>query len=101
MEEFGIRLTRGFTTRAEAFGPRLFAFLYEDGYSLIRRVRQLPPESRRRVPAAALTAYAGEPDRERVLAAGFQCHVAKPVEPADLAATVARLAAELVRPQLA
>jgi CheY-like chemotaxis protein len=64
----------------------------EDGYSLIRRIRLLPPEDGGLTPAAALTAYAGTEDRMRALAAGFQIHVAKPVQPAELAAVVASLA---------
>ena len=64
-----------------------------DGYELIRRVRELPLERGGRTPAAALTAYAGPADRARALASGFQTHVAKPVEPAELAAVVAGLAA--------
>ncbi|MBV8859514.1 MAG: PAS domain-containing protein [Acidobacteria bacterium] len=63
-----------------------------DGYELIRRVRELPFERGGRTPAAALTAYAGPADRARALASGFQLHVAKPVEPAELAAVVAGLA---------
>ncbi|MET0622667.1 MAG: ATP-binding protein, partial [Pyrinomonadaceae bacterium] len=64
----------------------------EDGYSLIARVRALGADSGGSLPAAALTAYAREQDRERALAAGFQTHLAKPVEPQTLTATVARLA---------
>ena len=45
-----------------------------------------------RIPAAALTAYAGVEDRMRVLAAGYQMHIPKPVEPGALAAIVASLA---------
>jgi CheY-like chemotaxis protein len=63
-----------------------------DGYMLIRRVRELSEEQGGRTPAAALTAYAGAEDRARSLASGFQLHVAKPVEPAELAAVVASLA---------
>ena len=62
-----------------------------DGYELIRRVRDLPEEQGGRTPAAALTAYAGPGDRERALASGFQLHVPKPVEPAELASAVASL----------
>jgi signal transduction histidine kinase len=65
---------------------------HEDGYNFIRRVRALPPESGGRLPAAALTAYASSGDRMRVLAAGFNMHVAKPVQPAELAMVVASLA---------
>jgi CheY-like chemotaxis protein len=45
---------------------------------------------RRPIPAIALTAYAGKEDRDRVLAAGFHVHVAKPIDPDVLADTVAR-----------
>ena len=64
----------------------------EDGYSLVRRVRRLAPEHGGRVPAIACSAYAREEDRLRALAAGFQRHLAKPLDPADLVALVARLA---------
>ena len=63
----------------------------EDGYALIRRVRALEGHLRD-LPAIALTAYAGEADRRRALEAGFQIHLAKPVEPADLIAALATLA---------
>jgi CheY-like chemotaxis protein len=64
----------------------------EDGYSLIRKVRALPSQSGGRIPAVALTAYARAEDRIKALAAGFQMHAPKPVEPAELAAIVASLA---------
>ncbi len=64
----------------------------EDGYALIRQVRELEAERGGRVPAVALTAYARVEDRTRALAAGFQMHVAKPVNPAELATVVASLA---------
>jgi signal transduction histidine kinase len=64
----------------------------EDGYSLIRKVRSLSAESGGLIPAAALTAYAREEDRERALAAGFQMHVAKPISSGELISTVAGLA---------
>ena len=64
----------------------------EDGYAFIRRVRALPPDAGGKVPAAALTAYASVADRMKVLAAGFNMHVAKPVQPAELAMVVASLA---------
>jgi signal transduction histidine kinase/CheY-like chemotaxis protein len=64
----------------------------EDGYALIRKVRALALEDGRRIPAAALTAYAGVADRARALSAGFDRHVAKPVAPTDLVALVASLA---------
>ncbi|MCA1555963.1 MAG: PAS domain S-box protein, partial [Acidobacteria bacterium] len=58
----------------------------EDGYTLIRKIRSLPPERGGKIPAAALTAYARAEDRMRALLAGFQLHVPKPVEPAELTA---------------
>lgn len=66
----------------------------EDGYDLIRQVRSSETERIARLPAAALTAYTTEEDRDRVLAAGFQFHLAKPVDPAVLVATVERLRGE-------
>lgn len=65
----------------------------EDGYTLIRKVRALSDEEGGNVPAAALTAFARAEDRTRALLAGFQTHVAKPVEPAELTAVVASLTA--------
>jgi PAS domain S-box-containing protein len=65
----------------------------EDGYSLIRRIRALATESGGNVPAAAITAYASPSDRMKVLGAGFNIHMSKPVQPAQLASVVARLAA--------
>ena len=64
-----------------------------DGYTFISQVRALPPEEGGQTPAAALTAYARVEDRTRALRAGFQLHVPKPVEPAELVAVVANLAA--------
>ena len=58
----------------------------------IRQVRAFTPDDGGRTPAAALTAFARAEDRTRVLRAGYQAHVAKPVEPAELAAVVASLA---------
>ena len=62
----------------------------EDGYALIRRVRALP--SGARLPALALTAYAGAAESRRALEAGYQRYLSKPVEPCELAALVAELA---------
>jgi CheY-like chemotaxis protein len=64
----------------------------EDGYDLIRRVRELPAERGGRTPSAALTAFARGEDRRRALRAGFQMHVAKPVDLQELATVVACLA---------
>ncbi|MBD1924384.1 PAS domain S-box protein [Microcoleus sp. FACHB-831] len=63
----------------------------EDGFSLIRQLRLLPAAQGGRIPAVALTAYAREEDRTRVLLAGFQQHLPKPVSPDELAAVVASL----------
>ncbi|MBI1734211.1 MAG: response regulator [Candidatus Rokubacteria bacterium] len=63
-----------------------------DGFELIRKIRLRPRDRGGAVPAAALTAAAGRDTAERALAAGFEAHVAKPFEPADLARVVARLA---------
>jgi PAS domain S-box-containing protein len=63
----------------------------EDGYELIRKVRALPAERGGLTPAIALTGYATRKDRERALSAGYQMHLAKPVEPAELVAAIASL----------
>jgi PAS domain S-box-containing protein len=63
----------------------------EDGYSLIRKVRALAPERGGYIPAVALTAYARVEDRLKVLSSGFQMHVPKPVEPAELVAIMAAM----------
>lgn len=69
-----------------------------DGYALIEKIRQLPSDRGGRIPAAALTAYAGVEDRMRVLSAGYQMHIPKPVEPAELATVVGSIALRYVRP---
>jgi CheY-like chemotaxis protein len=69
-----------------------------DGYALIERVRQLPAEFGGKIPAAALTAYAGVEDRMRVLSSGYQMHIPKPVEPAELTTVVANLAQRYAMP---
>jgi CheY-like chemotaxis protein len=63
----------------------------EDGYALIRRVRALEPQHGRHIPAVALTAHARTDDRMRALSAGFEMHVPKPVEPAELVMVIASL----------
>jgi hypothetical protein len=63
-----------------------------DGYQLIRELRLRPPQQGGSVPAAALTAYARTEDRLRALRAGFQMHLPKPVQPAELITVVASLA---------
>ena len=66
----------------------------EDGYAFMRRVRELPAEEGGRARALAVTAYARSTDRVRALESGFQMHIAKPVDPAELIACVASLAAK-------
>lgn len=63
----------------------------EDGFSLIRRVRALPDPVRRNIPAIALTAYVRAEDRTESIRAGFQYHLGKPAEPAELLAIVQSL----------
>ena len=73
----------------------------ENGYSLIQRVRALPFEEGGGTPAAAVTAYARRDDRWRVLGAGFQLHLEKPIEPIGLAVAVANLAGRRASPRQA
>ena len=63
----------------------------EDGYSLICKVRALPPEQGGTVPAAALTGYVSHEDYLKALSAGYHTHIKKPVEPEELIAVVASL----------
>jgi len=62
---------------------------HEDGYSLLQAIRQMPQLQLQRIPALAVTAYAAPRDRERALAAGFDCHLPKPVDPHELVEAVA------------
>jgi PAS domain S-box-containing protein len=64
----------------------------QDGYMLIKQVRSLKPRQGGRIPAAAVSAFARPEDRTRALQAGYQMHVAKPVDPTELTAVVASLA---------
>jgi signal transduction histidine kinase/ActR/RegA family two-component response regulator len=64
----------------------------EDGYSLIRKVRALDRLRGSNTPALALTAYARPEDRMQAIRSGYQMHIAKPVEPAELTTVVAALA---------
>jgi CheY-like chemotaxis protein len=63
-----------------------------DGYTLIRRIRSSPEPRLARVPAIALTAFARPEDRTRALRAGYQAHLVKPMDAAELIATVASFA---------
>ena len=62
-----------------------------DGYSLIRQIRNMPIEQGGQIPAIALTAFAGDIDKQQVLAAGFNRHIAKPVEPIELVTLIAEI----------
>ena len=64
----------------------------QDGYELVQRIRSMPRDGRPRLSAVALTAYARPEDRLKSLLAGFDMHIAKPVDPLALATVVARLA---------
>jgi len=62
-----------------------------NGYSLMRQIRSLRPEQSGHIPAIALTAYAGEYNQRQAIAAGFQQHLSKPVEPEALVKAIAQL----------
>jgi signal transduction histidine kinase len=66
-----------------------------DGYDLIRSIRRLPAERGGQTPALALTAFARSEDRQRALVAGYQAHLAKPAQPAELITLIASLAGRL------
>ncbi len=68
---------------------------HEDGFTLIRTVRALPAEQGGGIPAIALTAFARTQDRLRILSAGYQMHVPKPVEPLELLTVIASLTKRL------
>ncbi len=63
----------------------------EDGYAFIGKLRARPADRGGDIPAGALTAYARDDDRARTLAAGYQLHLAKPIDPAALVAAVSKL----------
>ncbi len=63
-----------------------------DGYELLERIRHQDPAEHAGIPAIALTAFARAEDRTRALLAGYQAHLAKPIESAELIATVASFA---------
>jgi PAS domain S-box-containing protein len=70
----------------------------EDGHALIRKVRALPEAQGGRTPSVALTAYARTEDRTAAFRAGFDMHLAKPIDPAELVVVVARLMTRRSRP---
>jgi CheY-like chemotaxis protein len=63
----------------------------QDGYALIRKIRALPADRGGQIPAAALTGLTGDEDRARMMRAGFQYHLAKPVDARRLVEVVATL----------
>jgi PAS domain S-box-containing protein len=63
----------------------------QDGYELMRKLRALPPQRGGKTPAIALTGYASRKDRERALNTGYQQHMAKPIEQADMIKAIAAL----------
>jgi PAS domain S-box-containing protein len=67
----------------------------EDGHALLHRIRSLDAAHGGAIPAIALTAYARPEDRVKAVRAGFQMHLAKPVEPSELVAVVASVARRL------
>jgi CheY-like chemotaxis protein len=67
----------------------------KDGFNLIREVRSQSPDRGGRVPAVALTAYTRVEDRTTALAAGFDMHIPKPMQPAEVVAVVAKLTARI------
>jgi signal transduction histidine kinase/CheY-like chemotaxis protein len=69
----------------------------EDGYALISHIRAMPAGDKAKIPAIALTAFASNQDRTQALVAGFNLHLGKPVEPAELLLAVADLAGRTVR----
>jgi signal transduction histidine kinase/ActR/RegA family two-component response regulator len=69
----------------------------EDGYALITRIRALPAKDRANLPAIALTAFASNNERTQALLAGFNVHMGKPVEPAQLLETIADLAGRTIQ----
>ena len=63
----------------------------EDGYSLIRQVRALDASAGGQIPAVAITAYASEQEQQMAIDAGFQMHMAKPIDPTELVLMIANL----------
>ncbi|MCC5637677.1 response regulator [Nostoc sp. CHAB 5844] len=90
LEQYGAQVTQAQSANAALshLGQAKFDLLISDigmpdidGYTLIRQIRKLSPAQGGEIPAIALTAYAGEIDQQLALAAGFQQHISKPIEP--------------------
>ncbi|MEH1898599.1 MAG: response regulator [Nostoc sp.] len=89
LEQYGVQVTeaQSATEALSSLGQAKFDLLISDigmpdmdGYTLIRQIRKQSPEQSGEIPAIALTAYAGEIDRQLALTAGFQQHISKPIE---------------------
>jgi len=87
--------SRAALARIEAVQPHVLildiGMLEMDGFELIRQIRSSPNPAVRDLPAAALTAFARSEDRTKALRSGFEMHLAKPIDPGELAASVATL----------
>ncbi|WP_017654076.1 response regulator [Fortiea contorta] len=90
LEQYGARVTQvnSASEALSSFRQTKFDLLISDigmpgmdGYTLIRQIRKHSPDQGGEIPAIALTAYAGEIDQKQALAAGFQRHISKPIEP--------------------
>jgi CheY-like chemotaxis protein len=68
-----------------------------DGYALIRQIRELPVDRGGNIPALSLTAYARSEDRTKALRAGFNTHLAKPIDPGELVVVIASLVEGFLR----
>ncbi|MCF2150342.1 response regulator [Desmonostoc muscorum LEGE 12446] len=97
LEQYGVQVTEvdSASEALSSLGQAKFDLLISDvgmpdmdGYTLIRQIRKQSPEQGGEIPAIALTAYAGESDRQQALAAGFQQHISKPIEPELLVQTI-------------
>jgi len=100
LKRYGARVT---STKSAAEASRVFSnevpdvlisdigMPDEDGYEFIRKLRALPREQGGHTPAIALTGYASRKDRERALEAGYDQHMAKPIEQADIISALAAL----------
>ena len=101
MQKIANRISAGVITAAMILGATLMMRVPTAttifGYQFMREVRKLPGSSGGRTPAVALTAFARPEDCTRALMAGYQVHLSKPIEPHELAATVASLAGRMDR----
>jgi CheY-like chemotaxis protein len=69
----------------------------QDGYELMRRIRELPVEKGGAIPALALTGYATRKDRDLSFSAGYHRHIAKPIEQGELVAAIASLVGDQIQ----